>query len=56
MNIDAKILKKLLGNRIQQYTKRIIHHNQVEFTQGFKAGSVFKNESSYPPCLTDCGR
>ena len=45
MNIDAKILNKILANRIQQHIKSLYTMIKLGLFQGCKDSSIYENQS-----------
>lgn len=49
MNVDEKILNKVLASTVQQHTSRIIHYKKTGFTLQMQSRVIYENQSTSSP-------
>lgn len=54
MNTNAKSLNKILANNIQQYIKKIMHHNETISRMQRRIQPLLVNQSMSYTILTKC--
>lgn len=47
MNMEAKIINKILANQIQHYMKRFIYNDQAAFNPGVQGSLILQNTVIY---------